>query len=132
MTAGCSCGAVYATTSSGEASRLHPIYALQLQVFGGCADPKPLARALEAARIEAVLYADVSDPRGVGLLAFAEDPAFFVTRLRDTLACEPFAALGQKPALTMFGRSYSSGFEPDLEDWLLHGPRRTVLNPAWP
>ena len=89
---------------------------MQLQVFGGCADPKPLARALEAARIEAVLYADVSDSRGVGLLAFAEDPAFFVTRLRDTLACEPFAALGQKPALTMIGRSYSSGFEPDLEE----------------
>lgn len=105
---------------------------MQLQVFGGCADPKPLARALEAARIEAVLYAEVSDPRGVGLLAFAEDPAFFVTGLRETLGCEPFAALEQKPALTMIGRSYSSGFEPDLEDWLLHRPRRTVLNPAWP
>jgi len=24
------------------------------------------------------------------------------------------------------------GFEPDLEDWLLARPRRTVLNPAWP
>ncbi|MBI2524724.1 MAG: chlorite dismutase family protein [Candidatus Rokubacteria bacterium] len=105
---------------------------MQLQVFGGCADPKPLARALEAGGIEAVLYAEVGDPRGVGLLAFAEDPAFFVTRLRETLGGEPFAALELKPALTMIGRSYSSGFEADLEDWLLHRPRRTVLNPAWP
>ena len=32
----------------------------------------------------------------------------------------------------MFGRTYSSGFEPDLEDWLLQRPRRTVLNAAWP
>ena len=32
----------------------------------------------------------------------------------------------------MIGRTYSSGFEPDLEDWLLGRPRRTVLNPAWP
>ena len=32
----------------------------------------------------------------------------------------------------MVGRSYSSGFEQDLEDWLLRRPRRTVLNPAWP
>lgn len=103
-----------------------------LQVFGGCADSKGLVRALEASRIEAVLYADVSDPRGVGLLACAEDPAFFVTRFRDVLNTEPFAALTLKPELTMLGRSYSSGFESDLEEWLLNRPRRTVLNPAWP
>ena len=27
----------------------------------------------------------------------------------------------------MFGRTYSSGFEADLEDWLLARPRRTAL-----
>ncbi len=102
------------------------------QAFGGCADAKPLLRALEASGIEAVLYADVSDPRGVGLLTWAEDPAVFVTRLRGLLSAEPFAALTQKPALTMLGRTYSSGFESDLEDWLLHKPRRTALEPAWP
>jgi chlorite dismutase len=32
----------------------------------------------------------------------------------------------------MLGRTYASGFEPDLEDWLLARPRRTVLNAAWP
>ena len=32
----------------------------------------------------------------------------------------------------MFGRTYASGFETDLEDWLLRRPRRTALNPAWP
>ena len=32
----------------------------------------------------------------------------------------------------MFGRTYASGFETDLDDWLLHRPRRTALNPAWP
>ncbi len=32
----------------------------------------------------------------------------------------------------MFGRTYASGFEADLEDWLLRRPRRTALNPAWP
>src|SRR3990172_13205942 len=103
-----------------------------LQVFGGCADRRGRVRALEASRIEAVLYADVSDPRGVGLLACAEDPAFFVTRFREVLNTEPFAALTLKPELTMRGRSYSSGFESDLEEWLLNRPRRTVLNPAWP
>ena len=45
---------------------------------------------------------------------------------------EPFAALTRKPELAMLGRTYASGFEPDLEDWLIMRPRRTVLNPAWP
>jgi chlorite dismutase len=105
---------------------------MQLQVFGGCGEPKALAGTLERSRIEAALYADLHDPRGVGVLSFAEDPAFFVTRLREVLGAEPFAGLDRKPELTMVGRTYSSGFEPDLDDWLLQRPRRTVLNPAWP
>jgi chlorite dismutase len=105
---------------------------MQLQVFGGCADTKPLMDGLEAAGLEAVLYADVNDPRGVGLLTMTEDPAAFVGPLRDVLNTEPFAALAQRTELTMFGRTYSSGFEADLEEWLLRRPRRTALNPAWP
>jgi chlorite dismutase len=105
---------------------------MQLQAFGGCPDLKVLAGALERSQIDAVLYADLQDPRGVGVLSFSEDPAFFVTRLREVLGAEPFASLTHKPALAMIGRSYSSGYEQDLEDWLLHRPRRTVLNPAWP
>ena len=105
---------------------------MQLQAFGGCAEPKALAGALERSQIEAVLYADFQDPCGVAVLAFSEDPAFFVTRLREVLGAEPFASLDHKPTLAMVGRTYSSGHEPDLEDWLLRRPRRTVLNPAWP
>jgi hypothetical protein len=105
---------------------------MQLQVFGGCPDPKPLAVALEQSRIEGALYADVNDPRGVGILGASEDPAFFATTFRELLGAEPFAGLTLKPELTMLGRTYSSGFEAALEDWLLARPRRTVLNPAWP
>jgi len=105
---------------------------MQLQVLGGCLDPKPLVRALESARIEAVLYRDVNDPRGVGVLSMSEDPAFFATGLRDMLNADPFAGLALRPEFTMFGRTYASGFESDLDDWLLHRPRRTALNPAWP
>lgn len=105
---------------------------MQLQAFGGSHDPKPLAAALERGRIEAVLYVDLQDPRGVGVLTFGEDPALLVTRVREVLAAEPFASLSQKPELAMIGRTYSSGFEADLEDWLLARPRRTVLNPEWP
>jgi len=105
---------------------------VQLHVFGGCLDAKPLVRAVEASGIEAVLYHDLNDPRGVGVLGLSEDPAFFAGRLRELLDAEPFAALPLRPEFTMLGRTYSSGYEPDVEDWLLRRPRRTVLNPAWP
>jgi chlorite dismutase len=105
---------------------------MQLLVFTGCFDPKPLARALESSRVEAALYGDVNDPRGVGVLTMSEDPALFATGLRDVLNADPFAALTLRPELTMFGRTYASGFEADLDDWLLQRPRRTALNPAWP
>jgi chlorite dismutase len=105
---------------------------VQLQVWTGCADAKPLVAAVERGRIEGVLYHDVNDPAGVALLALHENPAFFPTDLRALLSGEPFAGLRHRADLTMLGRTYASGFEPDLEDWLLGRPRRTVLNPAWP
>ena len=105
---------------------------MQLQVFTGCLDAKPLVRAFESSRLEAVLYQDVNDPRGVGVLAMSEDPALFATALRDVLNADPFAGLTLRGEFTMFGRTYASGFEADLDDWLLQRPRRTSLNPAWP
>jgi chlorite dismutase len=62
----------------------------------------------------------------------SEDPVFFATGLREILGAEPFASLTRRADLAMLGRTYASGFESDLDDWLLHRPRRTVLNPAWP
>ena len=105
---------------------------MQLQAFTGCADTKPLIAALERSQAEAVLYLDVCDPKGVGVLGVAEDPGFFVTGFRDILGSSPFAELTRRPEFTMFGRSYSSGFEPDLEEFLLRRPRRTVANAACP
>lgn len=105
---------------------------LQLHVFGRCRDAKAVAAVLGRSGMEAVLYADVNDPQGVGLLTMHEDASFFATRLRDVLRTEPFADLVHRPEFTMLGRTYSSGFESDLGDWLLRRPRRTVLNPEWP
>jgi chlorite dismutase len=67
----------------------------------------------------------------VGLLTLHENPAFFATGLREALHGEPFGALRHRPELTMLGRTYAIGYEPDLVDVLLHRPRRTVLNPLW-
>ena len=105
---------------------------LQLQVYTGCSDPKPLAEALKASGLDSVLYLDVNDPRGVAVLALTEDPGVFAGAFRDLQNRAPFAGLTRRPELTMFGKTYGTGREPSLEFALLKKPRVTALNPAWP
>ena len=111
---------------------------MQLLVFR-CADGKDPAavahavgQSVEAAKVGVVVYEDVNDPRGIGLLTWSEDPAAFVDGVRPALNRLDAGALQLRPEMTMLGRTYSSGFESDLEFWLLNRPRETVLNAAWP
>jgi chlorite dismutase len=104
---------------------------MQFLAFGGCTDAALLGRALASAGLAGVVYEDVNDPRGIGLLTLSQDPRAFVEDLRPLLSRTPFAALTQKPEYTMLGRTYSIGYEPDLKEILLDRPRRTVLNPDW-
>ena len=103
---------------------------VKFQAFGGVADVKALAAALDRSGLEGALYADLHDPRGVGVVVMSEDPVHLATRVRDVLGAEPFAGLEPKPALALLGRTYASGFEPDLADWLLARPRRVICDPA--
>ena len=105
---------------------------MQLLAFAGATDTTALGRALEQAGIEGVVYEDLNDPRGVGILVLSQDPRVFLDLVRAVLNRPPFAALALKPEYTMFGRTYSLGYEPDLAEVLLARPRRTVLNPQWP
>ena len=98
---------------------------------GAAASAQKLAAQLRAANVGSVIYEDVNDPFGIGLLTFTEDPSDFVTKVRPAVAALGAAAV-LRPDFTMLGRSYSSGFEQDLEFWLLKRPRETVLNEAWP
>ncbi|MCK6471482.1 MAG: chlorite dismutase family protein [Planctomycetes bacterium] len=102
---------------------------LQLLCYGGCQDPAALAKVLDGSSLPYVLYLDANDPQGVGILFIVEDPDDLATKAREALNHDAFTALSPKPALTMIGRTYSSGREPDLEDWLLHKPLRTALEP---
>ncbi|MBI4456853.1 MAG: chlorite dismutase family protein [Acidobacteria bacterium] len=115
----------------GEKQTLNRRLFMQLQVFSGCLEPAALVADVERSGVEGVLYQDVNDPRGIGLLGMSDDPAFFVTTQRDLLNSTSFRTLTHRPDYTMLGRTYSSGYERDLEDWLLCRPRRTVLNPQW-
>ncbi len=105
---------------------------MHLQVFTGAADEKSLVAAVQGAGFPAVLYRDLADPRGVGLLTLSTDPAHFVTAVRGLVNRPPFAALRHRPEMAMVGRTYATGYEPDLRDWLLDKPRRNVLNPELP
>jgi chlorite dismutase len=116
---------------NGQPQRSDDRLFMQFLAFGGCPDAKPLSQALGAAGLASVLYEDVNDPRGVGVLTATERPDDFVEKLRPALNSGPFASLVQKPEYTMLGRTYAIGYEPDLKEVLLDRPRRTVLNPAW-
>ena len=93
---------------------------------------RDLGAMLVERRVPSVIYEDVNEPSGLGLLTFAEDPGFFTSDVRPVFADGRLAGLTLRPEMTMLGRSYSSGFEDDLPFWLLERPRKTVLNPVWP
>jgi chlorite dismutase len=111
---------------------------MQLLVFTCTGETAPgralelVGAALAKAKIGSVLYEDVNDPFGFGVLTFSEDPADFVTKVRPAVASSELPGVRLRPEFTMLGRSYSSGFEPDLEHWVLKRPRETVLNESWP
>ena len=104
---------------------------VQFLGFGGI-DPALesfLVRDLENSSLTAVLYSDINDYKGAGLLTMSEDPEFFVTELRQFLSDSSFAGLEPKPEHTMLGRTYSLGYEKDLERTLISGPKQKIFDP---
>ena len=105
---------------------------MQFHAFGNCRDTTPLIEAMERSKIDGALYLDINDPMGVGLISMEEEPDLFITKTRDLLLQPPFQGLTFKPEYTMLGRTYSFGYEPDLESTLINEPRRRVLGFALP
>jgi hypothetical protein len=105
---------------------------MQLLAFGECPDPSPVVKRLSSASFDAVVYEDLNDPRGIAVLTLSREPTTFVDQVRPLLNGDGLSQLTLRPQFTMFGRTYSLGYEPDLENALLERPRRTVLNRDWP
>lgn len=122
----------------GRPQELHTRLFVQLQVFSCERDAGPgsavtTLRDLLAARgVNGVIYDDVHDPRGIGVLSWSEDPGDFVTRTRAVLQHRTLGDLRVRPGFSMLGRTYATGYESDLRFALLERPRQTLLNPAWP
>lgn len=104
---------------------------MQLLVYTGCDNPREVADWIGQADVDSVVYEDLNDPRGVALLTLSSKPDVFLDVVRPLLVEGPTAPLVLRPELTMFGRTYSLGYEPDLRSALIDRPRQTVLNPAW-
>ncbi len=92
-----------------------------------------LINELRDSRIQSSLYLDANDYAGLGLVMMSEDPGFFVVEARKFLSSSIFSRLRTKPEYTMMGRTYSIGYEKNLEETLIHIPMRKILDPelAW-
>ncbi len=116
----------------GEELRSDRRLLIQFMAFGGCEDTAPLIESLTASGIDSALYADINDPWGVGIVFLNENPDFFVDELRQILNSPPWSSLTHKPEFTMLGRTYSFGYEPDLDKMLVTEPRSRILDNALP
>jgi len=105
---------------------------MQLLVFTDCPYTSDLIDAAKDAGLDAVVYESLHDPRGAALLVWHEDPADFAGKLRAMLRGEALQDITLDPSMTMLGRTYSIGYEPDLEEALFHRPIRHATNPDWP
>jgi chlorite dismutase len=123
---------------TGPAEAMNRRLFMQLLVFD--ADPsigprrvtEQLDSVLSESGAGAVVYQDVNNPFAIGLLTWSEDPSDFVTKVRPCFENDAGAALDIRPEFTMIGRTYATGYEPDLEQWLIRRPAETVLDERWP
>lgn len=110
----------------------HRLY-MQLHVFVDCYDLTYIFETLEKEQLNTVLYDNLNHPTGIGVLIMAEDPVELMTTSRNLLQnVKDHTNLTYRSEMTMIGRTYSSGREPNLEEWLINKPRNNVLNPDFP
>ncbi len=119
-------------TQTGDPISMDRRLFMQLLAFTDAFAVDELVEALAETNSHGVLYLDLNDPYGVGLLTFSETPDYFVGAVRRLLNTEPFVQLTPRPEMTMLGRTYSLGYETDLEHTLITRPIERVTKPEWP
>ena len=101
---------------------------MKFTAFGN-ADADLAQFALADAEVEGAIYVDVNDAQGIGVIVLSEDPHDFVEELRALYRAKPFRDMVHKPEYDMLGRTYSIGYESDLQDTLFDRPRGRILDP---
>jgi chlorite dismutase len=102
---------------------------MKFTAFGRCFDPHAAVTALREEGAQGAVYLDANDPQGIGVMIASEDPDYFVTTLRSVFSHRPFADFVHKPEFDMLGRTYSIGYEPDLEESLFKRPMSKLVDP---
>ena len=116
-------------TRDGERIALDRRLFFRFTACGSCHDVAAAAGALDRGGVTGALYLDANDPRGIGIVAASEDPHWFVAEFRELLNAPPFDRMERKAELDMFGRTYSIGYEPDLEHVLFERPVSRITDP---
>lgn len=100
------------------------------------ADPDGVVQRLgelfEAAGCPGVIYRNVNDPRGIGVLSWSIEPSHFVTTVRAILLKPELKVLRLLDDYTMLGRTYATGYEDDLEFWLIRRAIEHAVEPEYP
>lgn len=93
-------------------------------------DIKKLSEAFSKASAQAVIYQELNDPRGVGIMVYCEDPGYIVDTIQPILNEQECAEFREE--FTMIGRTYSIGYEQDLEDVLIQRPIKRICDESTP
>lgn len=91
-----------------------------------------LGKSIADEKVGVVIYEDATDPLSLGVLTFSTEPLDFVDKVRKALLGRGAGSFTVREDLTMFGRAYSTGYEDNLEYWMIGRPMETVLNADWP
>ena len=116
----------------GETIHLDRRLFMKFTAFGDCDSTEAAALAVERSRVRGTLYEDLHDPRGIGVVALREDPSHLVDDLRELYNSLPFRTMRHKPEFDMLGRTYTIGYEADLEHVLLERPFERILGAGRP
>ena len=75
----------------------------QLLAFGDCGNFEAIVKLQHRSKIEAVIYQDINDSKGIAVLVMNKDHDYFDTEWREILNSSEFNKLSSKPELTMLG-----------------------------
>jgi chlorite dismutase len=100
---------------------------MKFNAFSGQIDEKEIIK--KCSEINGAIYRDINDPNGIGLLILSEDPAEFIKINQEVLSLPPFSDLQHKHEFDMLGRTYSIGYENDLEEVLINKPKNKIKDP---
>ena len=91
-----------------------------------------LVEQFEKISAQAVIYQDLSDARSIGIMVYCEDPGYIVDQIQPILNRTELADMEYREEFTMVGRTYSIGYEADLQDVLINRPARRVCDKSTP